>query len=293
MHEILQYHYMGRDWRVAHKNLTKRFNNLLLEEREYYGDLPAEVERMMLAYLYEYKDEDKEWEVLFVEETFRVNHPNGNVFEFKPDLVVRDHATDQVICWDHKTTKSIPSAEFRMSDLQSGLYPWGLRLAGIEVDSFGFNYIRTKPPTVPSINMDGSISKRRIDTDFRTLAAFLKGYYGDNWPKDIPDHWKTQLATLKHTNSYFKRSKMVKPKAVESRLVEELDYTTQEIIAWYEFMEDEPSDDPWTRNMIKSCEWDCDFHELCLIELMGGDGKFIRKQKYQPSKYMEGRSLGR
>jgi hypothetical protein len=291
MHECLQYHYMGRGWRKAHARLAKQYKNLLLEEREYYGDLPGEVERMMESYLYHYRDEDSEWEVLYVEETFIVEHPNGHEFSFKPDLIVKDHALDQVVVWDHKTTKSIPSAEYRMSDLQSGFYPWGLRLAGVNVDTFGYNYIKTKPPTVPSINKDGSISKRRIDTDYYTLASFLMDYYADVWP-DIPSSWKTRLQTLKNSNEYFKRSKIVKPQAVESRMVEELDYTTQEMVAWYEFMEDQEGD-PWIRNLIKSCEWDCDFQELCLIELMGGDGKFIRRTKYQPSKYMEGRKLGR
>ena len=292
MHEILQYHYMGRNWRVAHKKLTKQFMRLLLEEREYYGDLPDEVERMMGSYLHLYAEEDKTWEVLHVEETFVVNHPNGHEFTFKPDLIVRDTDTDQIVCWDHKTAKSIPSSEYRIADLQSGLYPWGLRLAGIEVDTFGFNYIRTKPPTQPSINLNGEISKRRIDTDYYTLATFLMDYYKDVWP-DIPKNWKTQLRTLKHSNAYFKRTKLVKPKAVETRLIEELDYTTQEMQAWYEFMEDDPNADPWVRNMTNSCDWDCDFYELCLIELMGGDGKFIRRTKYQPSKYMEGRKIGR
>jgi hypothetical protein len=291
MHECLQYHYMGRDWRVAHKKLTKQFNRLFLEEREYYGDLPNEVERMMKGYLYHYRNEDKDWEILHVEETFVVEHPNGHEFSFKPDLVVYDKALDQTVCWDHKTTKSVPSAEFRMQDLQSGFYPWGLRLAGVNVDTFGYNYIKTKPPTIPSINLNGEISRRRIDTDYYTLATFLMEYYADSWP-DIPKTWKVQLQTLKNSNAYLKRTKMVKPQAVENRMVEELDYTTQEMAAWYEFMDDQEGD-PWTRTMIKSCEWDCDFQELCLIELMGGDGKFIRRTKYQPSKYMEGRKLGR
>jgi hypothetical protein len=291
MHELLQHHYSGRDWEKALARLTKQFNNLLLEEREFYGDLPAEVRRMMESYLYHFKEEDKDWEVLYVEETFVVEHGAGHEFSFKPDLIVYDKALKQTVCWDHKTTKSIPSAQFRMSDLQSGLYPWGLRIAGIDVDTFGYNYIRTKPPTVPSINLDGSISKRRIDTDFYTLASFLKEYYADEWP-DIPPNWKIRLKVLKETNSYFKRSRIVKPQTIEDRLVRELDFTTEEIAAWYEMYGDSDQEDIWPRTMIKSCEWDCDFYDLCLVELMGGDGKFIRKSKYKPSGYLEGRKIG-
>ena len=288
MHEILQYHYMGRDWKKALAKLTKQFNTLLLEEREFYGDLPAEVERMMNGYLYHYREEDKDWEILFVEETFVIEHGDGHEFSFKPDLIVRDHALNQTICWDHKTTKSIPSAEYRIADLQSGLYPWGLRVAGIDIDTFGFNYIRTKPPTVPSINQNGAISKRRIDTDYATMYNFLKEYYADVWP-DIPKEWKVRLRFLKDNNIYLKRSRQKKPKAVEDRLVRELDFTTEEIAAYTEMAADNPGEDIWPRTMIMSCDWDCDFYELCLIELLGGDGKFIRRTKYKPSKYLEGR----
>ena len=291
MHECLQWHYMGRGWEKAHARLTKQFNNLLLEEREFYGDLPAEVKRMMEAYLYRYREEEEDWEILYVEETFVIEHGDGHEFSFKPDLIVRDKALNQTIVWDHKTTKSIPSAEYRMTDLQSGLYPWGLKIVGIDVDSFGYNYIRTKAPTIPKINQNGEISKRRIDTDFHTLASFLKEYYADEWPK-IPDHWKVQLRVLKENSTYFKRTRLKKPKAVQDRLVRELDMTTEEMQAYYEMAAENPGDDIWTRTMIYSCDWDCDFYELCLIELMGGDGKFIRKTKYQPSKYIEGRKLG-
>ena len=85
---------------------------------------------------------------------------------------------------------------------------------------------------------------------------------------------------------------MQKPVAVKDRLIRELDYTTEEMLAFHELAEDEPDEDPWTRNMIMSCEWDCDYSELCLIELMGGDGKLIRRSKYQPSGYIGGRKLG-
>ncbi len=216
MHEILQYHYMGRDWKKALVRLTKQFNNLLLEEREFYGDLPAEVKRMMEAYLYHYQEEDKDWEILFVEETFVVEHGDGSEFSFKPDLIVRDHVLNQTICWDHKTTKSIPSAEYRLTDLQSGLYPWGLRVAGIDIDTFGFNYIRTKPPSIPKINLNGAISKAKLDTDYYTLASFLKAYYSADWP-DIPSNWKVRLKFLKENNAYLKRTRLVKPKSVEDR----------------------------------------------------------------------------
>jgi len=290
MHECLQYHYMGRDWKVAHKRLTKKFNTMFLEEREYYGDLPDQVERMMKSYLYHYREDN--WEVLFVEETFKVDHPAfEEKFEFKPDLIVYDKDTKQTICWDHKTVKSIPSGEFRIQDLQSALYTWGLKVVDVEINAFGWNYIRTKDPTVPKINLNGEISRRKIDTDFYTLASFLKEYYGTL--EGLPAAWRTRLNTLKYTNTYFRRSKVVKSEAITSRLVAEMDYSTQEMQSWYDLSDEHPMQDPWVRTMISSCDWDCDFQELCIHELLGGDGKFIRRNKFKPSTYLEGRTVGR
>jgi len=292
LHSLLAVHYKGGDWEIEHRKLTRQFKKLFLEEREFYGDLPDQAERMMKAYLYHWRDQDEDWEILHVEETFEVISDSGDTFSFKPDLVIVEKSTGHIGCWDHKSTKGLPDADWRIQDLQSGLYPWGLRLAGLDVDYFGFNYIRTKVPTTPHINLDGSISKAKLDTDYYTLAAFLKEYYADEWPK-IPPEWKIRLRTLKVDNRYFKRSRVNKTGPVENRLVQEMDYTSQEIESYLEFAKDMPDADPWTRTMIMSCDWDCDFHDLCMVELLGGDGKFMRRSKYQQSKYAKERRVGK
>jgi hypothetical protein len=263
---------------------------MFLEEREFYGPLPEQVERMVRGYFYHYKD-DEDWEVLHVEKEFvaPMGNTDGDLFTFKPDLVVREKSTGLIGCVDHKTTKSIPSAEYRMSDLQSTLYVWGLRQVGIPIDFFTFNYIRSKDPTVPSINQNGSISRRRIDTDYYTLASFLKDYYADSWP-DIPKEWKVRLRTLKQNSSFLKRTRITKPEKMTNQMLLELDFTMQEMEAYHELHND--GTDAWVRTLLKSCEWDCDFQDLCLTELMGSDSTRLRKAKYQGSKYGKERGIG-
>lgn len=294
-HELLRAHYSGKDWKKAHAKELKKFNNLFLEEREHYGDLPDLAERMMYSYLWRYRKQEAEWEVLHIEERFDIHFAEGDMFSFKPDLIVRDHSTPQKDIWvvDHKTTRSIPSAEWRLEDLQSTLYPWALREAtDLEPKGFIFNYIRRKAPTIPSINKDGSISKRRIDTDYPTMARFLLEYYEVDTVKELPTKWKKRLANLKLEDKFFKRSKIVKDEALVSRQMAEFEYTAQEIDIWLEMSQENPHMDPWTRTMIPSCEWDCDFHDLCAIELLGQDSKFMRRSKYQPSKYKKEKSSG-
>lgn len=293
-HELMEVKYSGADWRKAHRRLTKDFNNLFLEERESYGDLPDQVERMMNGYELHWRDDEENWEILHNEETFQVEFSGGDFLNFKPDLIIRDHAIKgaPLFIVDHKTTKSIPSADWRIEDLQSTIYYWALRELGMEIKGFIYNYIRTKDPTVPSINKDGSISKRRIDTDYYTMAKFLLEYFEETSVNKLPVKWKTQLHTLRLNNKFLKRSRYTPTPATLDRTIAEFSYTAQEMEIWSQ-MGEEQELDPWVRTMVPSCDWDCEFHDLCMVELLGGDGKFMRRQKYQPSTYTKERNLGR
>jgi hypothetical protein len=294
-------HYDGGDWRKEHKKRTKEFNNLFLEEREYYGDLPGMAERMMEGYLNHYKDVEKDWEVLSNEQTYIGTFDGEYEFSFKPDLIIRDHSTPKPEVWivDHKTVKSLPSSDWRMEDLQSTLYHWAIvQNTDLNPKGFLFNYIRRKAPTVPKVNKDGSISKARIDTDYFTMASFLLDYYQVDSVNKLPKDYKVRLRNLKLDNRFLKRSKLIKPDVLVSRQLEEFGYTVQEMEVWHEIAGDNAlnpankDEDPWVRTMIPSCEWDCEYHDLCMVELLGQDSEFIRKRKYQPSKYTEDRGLG-
>lgn len=297
-HALLSAHYDGKDWKKEHARQLKAFNNLFLEEREHYGDLPDLAKRMMESYLWTYRNVEKDWEILYNEERFEVHFMEEDVFTFKPDLIIRDHSTKEKAIWvvDHKTVRTLPSAEWRLEDLQSTLYPWALREGkDLPVKGFIFNYIRRKSPTIPTINKDGSISKRRIDTDYPTMARFLMEYFEVDSVNKLPVNWKKRLAALKLTNNYFKRSKIIKDDALINRQIQEFSYTAQEIEVWHEIADAQPTADtePWVRTMLPSCEWDCEFHDLCTIELLGQDSKFMRRSKYQQSDYQKEKKRGK
>lgn len=287
MHKLIAAHYGTGDWEKEHDRLTKQYNTLMLEEREHYGDLPTECDRLMRSYLYHYRREDDDWEILYVEEEYEVTLYTDDTFSITPDLIIREKSTGLVGCVDHKNMKSIPTAEARLMDLQSVIYPQVLEKAGIEVDFFLFNYIRTKPPTIPHLNLDGTMSKARIDTDYRTLAKFIK-------ENDIPltKALKTRLKNLKDFNPFFHRVRLTKPKVIADRLMEEVRYTIEEMEAFHE-MDEEGEIDPWIRSMQLSCDWDCDFYELCMVELMGGNTKFLKRRKYQQSEYAKRKQIGK
>lgn len=295
-HSLMQAHYLGGDWRKEHAAQLKEFNKLFKEERDIYGDMPEAVERWMESYVWHYRKEEADWEPLYVEQTFKVTFAEGDVFTFKPDLIVRDHSTKEKAIWvvDHKTAKSMPSGEWRLEDLQSTLYPWALREGtDLNVKGFIFNYIRKKVPSVPKIIKSGAISKARLDTDYPTMAKFLMEYYKVGSVNELPTDWKKRLRVLRGETKFFKRSRIIKDDALVNRQIEEFSVTAQEIETWHEMHDEQPDFDPWVRTMIPSCDWDCDYYDLCSIELLGQNSNFIRRSKYRKSTYTKDRGLGR
>src|SRR3990172_591155 len=128
-HSLLQAHYSGGDWKKEHARQLRKFNNLFLEEREFYGDLPAQVERAMESYLFHWRREEQDWEILHVEQVFDYKTKGGDVLNFKPDLIVKVLSKKRIIVVDHKWVTSLPDAEWRMVDLQSTTYVDGVKKA--------------------------------------------------------------------------------------------------------------------------------------------------------------------
>ena len=141
IHSMLEAHYKGEDWLETYGELTHKFNGFLAEEKEHYGDLPGISARLMNGYMDFWEEEDKNLEIISVEEDFEVDIGKGLLFKFKPDMIVKDKRDGVISCWDHKSNKTLPDTEWRNTDIQSTLYLWALNQLGIKVDQFIFNYI--------------------------------------------------------------------------------------------------------------------------------------------------------
>ena len=274
IHSLLESHYKGEDWLETYGDLVHKFNGLLGEEKEHYGDLPGIAARLMNGYTDFWEEEDKNLEVISVEEDFEVSITGGLLFKFKPDMIVRDKRTGIVSCWDHKSNKALPNTEWRNTDIQSTLYLWALNEMDIHVDQFVFNYIRTKPPTVPRMTKAGRMSKVKIETDYPTLKTFIE----EN-DLEIDSNLQTWLDNLKATSTFYKRVTIAKPELLTNTMIDEL-YSTATVI---NFM-DSKDDLSYYRVLNKACDWDCSFQDLCNADLMGSpEAVQIRKKRYQPN----------
>lgn len=290
LHELLQAHYEGKDWKKVHATNTKKFNMLMDTEREELGDLPTECARIMRSYLWHYgadKDDPHHgWEVLAAEQTFEAVWPDsedGNdIYRCRVDLLVRDAYGLLIV--DHKSHKNMPSNTFRILDAASPLYIWAARESGYDVRGFLWNYIRTKAPTIPELVYKGTaregLSKRAIDTDYPTYARAVKDL-GIDWRNDESvrarlRHFKNQRYKpgMPQTSPFFRWDMLEKDDDMVARVVATAMRTRDRMHSDFDDFE------VVERNMGRHCDW-CRFRELSTTELMGGMADHIRRKQFR------------
>lgn len=289
LHELLQVHYEGGDWKERHAKLTAKFNELMDTEREELGDLPTECAQIMRSYLWHYganKDDPMHgWKVLGAEKTFEAVWPDsedGNdIYRCRVDLLVED-AYGLVIV-DHKSHKSLPDHTFRTLDAASPLYIWAARESGYPVREFVWNYLRTKAPTKPKMVYVGTkrerLSESAIDTDWPTYARAIKEYGLDH----TAEPYRSRLRSLKahrwspgmvETSPFFRRIALDKDEDMIARVVATAMKTRDRMHNDFDDFE------TVERNMGRPCTW-CRFRDLCTTELFGGHGDIIRRKQFR------------
>lgn len=285
-HNLLQEYYAGRSWQAMHARMTLQYQELFDEEKLELGDLPTELRNMMRSYLWHY-GADKEdpfhgWKVIGTEITLECPWPDSDdgtdIYRCRVDVMY----SDEWGLWigDHKTNKTLPDMQFRLLDAASPLYIWCARENGYPVDGFMWNYIRSKPASLPRMTeKTGKLSTAALDTDYPTMVRGLRAL-GLN-----PADHKERLRPLfnqryRHgevqTSTFFRRDTIVKDDAMIARAVA-AGMRTRDHMHGYGW------DDPDTveRAVDRSCSWMCSFPDLCTTELIGGDAKTLRRRQFK------------
>lgn len=290
MHELLEVHYKGGDWKERHRILTAKFNALMDEEKEALGDLPTECARLMRAYLWHYGADKSDpfhgWKVLGTEVTFEAVWPDsedGNdIYRCRLDLLVEDEYGLLVV--DHKNHKQLPDHTARTLDAASPLYIWAARENGYDVRGFAWNYLRTKSPSEPKMVYVGTkrerLSTAAIDTEYVTYATAIKNM-GYDYRND-PDVMQ-RLRYLKNqrwqpgapqTSTFFRRETLEKDDDMLARVVATAMRTRDRMHSDYDDF------DVTERNTGRPCSW-CSFKDLCTTEMFGGMGDHIRRKQFK------------
>lgn len=284
-HALLQEYYAGRSWKSMHAKMTAQYAQMFDEEKLALGDLPTELHDMMRSYLWHY-GADKEnpfhgWDVVGTEITLECPWPDStdglDIYRCRVDIMLHDEWG----LWigDHKTNKTLPDIQFRLLDAASPLYIWCARENGYAVDGFMWNYIRSKPPSKPSMTKGGVLSKKAMDTDYPTLVRGFRDL-GLN-----PGDYKERLRPLynqryRHgevqTSTFFRRDTLVKDDAMIDRAVA-AGMRTRDHMHGYGW--DDP--DSVERAVDRSCTWMCSFTDLCSTELIGGDAASVRRRQFK------------
>jgi hypothetical protein len=263
LHELLQVKYEGGDWRRRHRELTKEFNRMFDEEKEYYGDLPGACEDIMRRYDYTWRIEDSGLIVIAVEKVFEVSWPHGHTFQGKFDVIVEDEYGRWLM--EHKSHKTIPDDAYRFQDVQTARYVWGLNRLGTygEITGILWNYLSTTLPKRPQVTKTGRLSRRRIRTDVLTFTSALLEY-----GFDIRE-FKDDIIRLKGRNDFFRRERV----PIQDKVVERL---VREGVVSADRMER----GPYVRNIGRHCSFQCSYQDLCIADLYGGNTNLLIKAKF-------------
>lgn len=287
IHRLLEVYYKDEDWQAEHQRLSTLYNDLMDVEQDALGDLPRECNRIMRAYLWHYKLDP--WQVHEAEFVLEVELPDGTLYRAKIDLLIENQYGLWIV--DHKTHKTLPNLDFRLLDAQSALYIWAALKNKIPVQGHIWNYLCTKPPSIPVLLKDGSrFSKRLGSTDFTTYAGAVKRA---GFP--IADH-SQMLRRLKNErfrpgepqlSPFFRRDILEKSPAMLKRVASEAYHTARRL-------NDYPFDRPniVERVVDRSCTWMCSYTDICTLQLFGGRIEPLLRQRYtvgDPLEYYEDR----
>jgi len=169
MHSLLEAYYKEGDWRKTHQELVKQFNELLEEEKEYYGDLPGECEYLMSLYEETYHDKPILVEHEF--EKFPVSPSSKVLLRGRIDLVIEDPRRG-IWLVEHKTASRIPNEDERLINPQVALYiPVVERILGTKVQGVVWNYIRTK---IPKKKESKLLERRYMPTNEKVISQLLR-----------------------------------------------------------------------------------------------------------------------
>lgn len=269
VHEMLEVHASGGDPFAKLAEIEKSQGKAFREQEEELGALIEDVRDIMTDY-FDYWETHSDFSFIRIkgkssEFSFEVEATPGITIIGKIDAWVK---TENKLKWllENKTGKSIPNEDLRWKNLQSALYTRINDMLGRpSVDGTCWNFIRSKPPTVPQVLKSGKMSQRGIDSLPTRVLKTLKEHGLD--PSDFTD--MVDFAQ-KNCREYFNRVYSPVKKRVVDSLFADFMSTAQDIAR-----DPEKKD----KNIAMHCSW-CDFRDICSAELRGTDAAFIEKQDF-------------
>lgn len=263
LHDMLEVFNKGGEWRIILGDYKRRFEKLFIIEQEDLGDIVESAERIMEGYI---KKWGEPFPFITIEEKMTgIKFIRGTDLTIKTDGVIEDKGQWLI---EHKSTKRFSPDQLSLFNPQGILYLWGLRQRGIKVKGILWDYIRTKPPTIPRVLKDGTVSRKQsIDTNYDTYLNTI--LTSGNDAADYVDF----LDMLKNKGEvFYRRTLLVIPEPTIKLVIDDLKQTAIEIsrLQYYP-----------TRNINTITCRGCQFRRVCEAVLNNLDADFIKKKDFK------------
>jgi len=271
VHEALERHCNGDDPQEYFEELRQdvKAMKLFAREREEYGDILEDCEDIITDYV-EYWNGDED--VRYVRKKGR-GAEHGFEIELFRDVIwngkIDNLAVFNKLRWlgEHKTYTRRPNDDDRWRNLQGATYIRANDILGWQpLDGLLWDYIKSKPPAVPGILKDGTLSTRKIDTLPAKVHRVIDEHDGD------PGNTEAILAMAKKNRSqYFHRVYAPVNRAVTDMVFEDFEHSVREMVDNHGKCSD--------MNIDKHCSW-CDYEPLCRSLLQGLDFDYVKEREY-------------
>lgn len=259
IHQLLEEYRHKRDWEKKFKELKRTsWMPLFDEEKEMYGEkFPDQIYDLFGHYVEHWKDNDKNWRVIQVEQDFEMMTKLGFPVRWKSDYIVRDGKS--IVLVENKNLKRLPTSEERILSPQVHSYCWLLSKLPqpILVNRILWDYIRTEPVTVPQLKKNGDISKRKIETDQRTYLRFMK-------ENKIHPKGEEAIGVQQFIDNLPETLSLQRIYNAPNLKVGE-----QFVRDWVERARRAQGTQRPLRNFNRNCKWDCDYLLLCQADMIG------------------------
>lgn len=274
IHQMIEAHIQKLDpWKV-YRSWMKKYGKVFQEEIELYGDLAAEIKLLMEGYFAFYRRDPMRYlrrKGRKAEFPFELEIASGIVLKGKIDAIGQTRDRRKWLI-DTKSHKTLPTSEFKFTDIQSMTYTWVMPRVGLpEPDGVCWDYVRAKTPSTPLLLKDGSMSRKNIDTTWTVYRhALMDAGLKPTDYKDMREHLQGK------EEDFYRRVYLPISKTVQDTVVDEMITTAKEI--------GRRAGKDTTRTIAKHCEW-CEFSDLCRAELTGIDHRHILKVNFEESDY--------
>ena len=263
LHDALKVFNEGGEWKEVLEEYAEEFKKLFVVEQEDLGDIVGDAERIIEGYIRKWGDP-----LPFVsieEKMMGIGFTKGVDLTIKTDGIIEDNGLWLI---EHKSTKKFNSDQISLFNPQGILYLWGLREIGLKIKGIIWDYIRTKPPTIPKILKDGTVSKKQsIDTNYDTYRNTVMA--ADCDIEDYADF----LEMLKNREEvFYRRTVLVIPEPTIRLVMADLKQTAIEISRLKNYP---------TRNISTITCRGCQFRRVCEATLNNLDADFIKKKDFK------------